>query len=61
MPRQARPLTSSIAWDWVSPLDSEIQNRALTWAIPTSETASSRDCWGGPAKTAAALMPRMCG
>ena len=23
------------------------QNRALTWAIPTRETASSRDAWSG--------------
>ena len=29
------------------PLASETQNLALTWAIPTKETASSRDCSGG--------------
>ncbi len=36
-----------MAWSRSSPAFSDIQNRALTCAIPTSETASSRESAAG--------------
>ena len=47
MPRQASPATNEAASDWsIRPLLAS-QYRALTWAMPTRETASKRDASAG--------------